>query len=66
MKSATLTVMDWFKSRFPVDQESILLRLQEPVPNHLKRWWWCLGGMPAYLFVVQVITGIILTFYYVP
>jgi ubiquinol-cytochrome c reductase cytochrome b subunit/cytochrome b6 len=66
MKSATIAVVDWFKSRFPVDRESILLRLQEPVPNHLKRWWWCLGGMPAYLFVVQVVTGIILTFYYVP
>ncbi|MBW1871044.1 MAG: cytochrome bc complex cytochrome b subunit, partial [Deltaproteobacteria bacterium] len=34
--------------------------------NHLKKWWWCLGGMPAYLFVVQVVTGIMLAFYYVP
>ncbi len=66
MKSETTTVADWFKTRFPMDKESILLRLQEPVPNHLKKWWWCLGGMPAYLFVVQLITGIILAFYYVP
>ncbi|MCP4603667.1 MAG: cytochrome bc complex cytochrome b subunit [Proteobacteria bacterium] len=66
MKTQTGAVSGWIKSRFPFDQDSILLRLQEPVPNHLKRWWWCLGGMPAYLFVVQVVTGIILAFYYVP
>ena len=36
----------------------------EPVPNHLKRWWFCLGGTPAYLFVVQIVTGILLAFYY--
>ncbi len=62
----TSRVIDWLKVRFPVDKESIVLRLQEPVPNHLKKWWWCLGGMPAYLFVIQVISGIVLAFYYVP
>lgn len=36
----------------------------EPVPNHLKRWWFCLGGTPAYLFLVQLFTGILLAFYY--
>jgi quinol-cytochrome oxidoreductase complex cytochrome b subunit len=30
----------------------------------LKRWWFCLGGTPAYLFVVQIVTGILLAFYY--
>ena len=38
----------------------------EPVPNHLKRWWFCLGGTPAYLFVVQIVTGILLAMYYQP
>ena len=38
----------------------------EPVPNHLKRWWFALGGTPAYLFVVQIFTGILLAFYYQP
>jgi ubiquinol-cytochrome c reductase cytochrome b subunit/cytochrome b6 len=59
-------VLGWIKSRFPIDKDSIVLSLQEPVPNHLKRWWWCLGGMPAYLFVVQVVTGVLLAFFYVP
>lgn len=38
----------------------------EPVPYHLKKWWFCLGGTVLYLFIIQVITGIALTFYYVP
>ena len=36
------------------------------MPNHLKRWWFALGGTPAYLFVVQIVTGILLAFYYEP
>ena len=38
----------------------------EPVPHHLKRWWFALGGTPAYLFVVQIVTGVLLAFYYQP
>jgi len=34
------------------------------VPIHLKRWWFCLGGTPAYLFLIQIATGILLAFYY--
>ena len=51
---------------FPLDWELIRHAGAEPVPYHLKKWWFCLGGTPFYLFVVQVITGIALTFYYVP
>lgn len=40
--------------------------LDERLPIHLKTWIWALGGTPAALFGVQVITGILLTFYYVP
>jgi hypothetical protein len=36
----------------------------EPVPHHLKHWWFCLGGTPAYLFVVMIVTGILLAFWY--
>ncbi|MCI0587274.1 MAG: cytochrome b N-terminal domain-containing protein [Planctomycetes bacterium] len=32
----------------------------------MRRWWFALGGTPLYLFLVQVVTGILLTFYYVP
>jgi quinol-cytochrome oxidoreductase complex cytochrome b subunit len=57
---------EWLKERFPVDQQVLVSMGSEPVPGHLKRWWWCIGGTPAYLFIVQAVTGVLLTFYYVP
>lgn len=56
----------FLKERIPLDPASLQHFSNEPVPNHLKHWWWCLGGTPALLFLVQVTTGILLTFYYVP
>jgi quinol-cytochrome oxidoreductase complex cytochrome b subunit len=32
----------------------------------MKKWWFALGGTPAYLFVVQIVTGIMLAIYYQP
>ena len=60
------SVTKWVRTSIPVDAEALSHFTNEPVPEHLKHWWWCLGGTPAYLFVVQVVTGIMLTFYYVP
>jgi quinol-cytochrome oxidoreductase complex cytochrome b subunit len=57
---------EWFRERVPISPDQVLEVLDEPVPNHLKRWWFCLGGTPAYLFVVQIFTGILLAFYYQP
>lgn len=59
-------VVQWFQERLPISQEQVFEVLDEPVPNHLRRWWFCLGGTPAYLFVVQIFTGILLAFYYTP
>lgn len=59
-------IADWFRERVPVSGARFAELTNEPVPNHLRRWWFCLGGTPAYLFVVQVITGILLAFYYQP
>lgn len=59
-------VLGFLHSRFPIDGAGLTSSINEPVPNHLRQWWWCLGGTPAYLFVVQALTGILLTFYYVP
>lgn len=56
----------WFAERLPVSGVQLAELTNEPVPNHLRRWWWCLGGTPAYLFVVQIVTGIMLAFYYQP
>jgi quinol-cytochrome oxidoreductase complex cytochrome b subunit len=54
------------QSMFPFDWELLRHAGAEPVPHHLKKWWFCLGGTILYLFIVQVVTGIALTFYYVP
>jgi quinol-cytochrome oxidoreductase complex cytochrome b subunit len=54
----------WLSERVPISGNQLRELTNEPVPNHLKRWWFCLGGTPAYLFVVQIVTGILLAFYY--
>ncbi|MFC1758022.1 cytochrome bc complex cytochrome b subunit [Planctomycetota bacterium] len=56
----------WIAERVPVSSVQLRELTNEPVPNHLKRWWFALGGTPAYLFVVQICTGILLAFYYQP
>ncbi len=59
-------IADFFRERLPVDGEKLRELTNEPVPNHMKKWWFALGGTPAYLFVVQIFTGIMLAFYYEP
>ncbi|HVS14114.1 MAG TPA: cytochrome bc complex cytochrome b subunit [Thermoanaerobaculia bacterium] len=54
------------QDRIPVSAEQLRELTNEPVPNHLKRWWFALGGTPAYLFVIQIVTGIMLAVYYRP
>ncbi len=61
-----MSLFSWFKKSFPVDDASLQEMSSEPIPNHLKKWWWALGGTPAYMFVVQLVTGFMLVFYYVP
>ncbi|MCA9140767.1 MAG: cytochrome bc complex cytochrome b subunit [Planctomycetales bacterium] len=55
---------EWIAERIPVNTIELRELTNEPVPNHMKRWWFALGGTPAYLFVVQIVTGILLAFYY--
>ena len=59
-------IASWISQRIPVTGVQLHELTNEPVPLHLKRWWFCLGGTPAYLFVVQIFTGILLAFYYQP
>lgn len=61
-----MSIGQWFADRIPISGDQLRELTNEPVPNHLKRWWFCLGGTPAYLFVVQIFTGILLAFYYQP
>ena len=54
----------WIGERLPISGQQFRELTNEPVPYHLKRWWFALGGTPAYLFIVQIFTGILLAFYY--
>jgi quinol-cytochrome oxidoreductase complex cytochrome b subunit len=57
-------VRNWIGERLPISGQGLQELTNEPVPYHLKRWWFALGGTPAYLFFVQIFTGILLAFYY--
>jgi quinol-cytochrome oxidoreductase complex cytochrome b subunit len=57
---------EWIDERVPISLDTVAAMSNEPVPYHLKRWWFALGGTPAYLFTVQIITGVLLAFYYQP
>lgn len=61
-----MKIGSWINERIPISRAQLYELTNEPVPYHLKRWWFCLGGTPAYLFVVQIVTGILLAFYYQP
>jgi len=56
---------EWFNSR--VDLENILKFMKKKtVPYHRHSLWYYVGGMCLYLFIIQVITGILLLLYYKP
>ncbi|HUV26382.1 MAG TPA: cytochrome b N-terminal domain-containing protein [Anaerolineales bacterium] len=56
---------DWFDTRYEIS-DPLSKFLSKPVPNFARRWWYCLGGITAFLFVLQGLTGIMLAFYYKP
>ncbi len=59
-------LLRWWSTRVPLTGEQLRTFTNEPVPDHLKHWWFCLGGTPAYLFLVQIATGVVLAFHYQP
>lgn len=66
-----MSAIAWLKERFPIDYEKFIeinenIFVKEPIPMHMKKWWYCSGATPLILFGLQVVTGILLTFYFVP
>lgn len=55
----------WFNDRLGLEPFTKLVREKE-VPLHRHTFWYYLGGMTLFLFVVQVTTGILLLLYYRP
>lgn len=63
-------IKKWFTDRIPVNREktSEVTKelLSEPIPKHMKNWYFALGVTPLILFAFMVVTGVMLTFYYIP
>src|SRR5689334_14154123 len=63
MKTETLTL--WLDDRLGIKSIAALAQKKE-VPLHRHSIWYYFGGMTLFLFVVQVVTGILLLLYYRP
>ena len=64
-KPLTTRAVEWVDERYELSP--LLSKLAaKPVPRFAMKWWYCLGGITATLFVVQGLTGIMLAFYYKP
>ena len=64
-KPITARTAEWVDERYQVS-EPLSKVLSKPVPLFALRWFYCLGGITAFLFVIQAVTGILLAFYYKP
>jgi menaquinol-cytochrome c reductase cytochrome b subunit len=60
-----MAVVGWLDRRFPFTK-SIDDALYQRVPNYANAFYYCFGGMVFVLIGLQLLTGIFLSFYYVP
>ncbi len=58
-------VRDWLDERFGWEELIAPLR-HKTVPIHRFSYWYFFGGMTLFLFILQVLTGILLLLYYRP
>ena len=56
---------EWIDERYEIS-DPLSKMLAKLVPDWQRRWWYCLGGITVFLFIVQGITGVMLAFYYQP
>lgn len=64
-KPLTKRTVEWVDERYEISEPMSKI-LKKPVPIYATRWFYCLGGITAFLFIIQGITGIMLAFYYKP
>jgi menaquinol-cytochrome c reductase cytochrome b subunit len=55
-----------FDDRFDLTNRLHKSLFNKPVPLYARRFWFCFGGLTLFVFLMQAMTGIFLTFYYVP
>ncbi len=66
-----MSFKEWAKERFPIDYEKFVeinekIFIKEPIPTHMKKWLLAMGATPLILFLLQIVTGLFLTFYFMP
>jgi hypothetical protein len=64
-KPLTKRAYEWVDERYKISGPLSEIA-SKPVHSFARRWWYCLGGITAFLFIVQGMTGIMLAFYYKP
>ena len=55
-----------FDKRFDLQNNLEANVFSKPVPMHARRFWYCFGGLTFFVFLLQVASGVWLSFYYVP
>ncbi len=65
MKRLLARIYDWLDQRLDLDSLTAPLR-HKTVPVHYFSFWYYLGGMTLFLFLIQIGTGILLLLYYRP
>src|SRR5919108_4794266 len=60
-----LAVVNWLDERYPFSS-AVDEALYQRVPNFANAFYYCFGGMVFILIVLQLLTGILLSLYYVP
>ena len=63
LRRALGSIFTWLNDRIGFAAVMPLLRKKE-VPLHRHSFWYYIGGMALFLFVLQIATGILLLFYY--
>jgi menaquinol-cytochrome c reductase cytochrome b subunit len=60
-----LAVVQWLDERYPFTK-AVDEAMYQRVPNFANAFYYCFGGMVFVLIVLQLLTGILLSLYYVP
>lgn len=62
-----IDLVEFFLQRFPVDKLNFHHMVEEKrVPVHKMSWGYYTGGLTLFFFLIQVVTGLFLLFYYQP
>ena len=64
-REVQVAVVNWLDERYPFTK-AVDESLYQRVPNFANAFYYCFGGMVFILVVLQLLTGVFLSFYYVP